>query len=203
VKDTYLVQRLKDAYRTEQDEKIERAFGGDRIQMGPDGWQALRSVFSFDYMGAAEYEFGTIPKCLNAMGMDHAKLVATQITVPANEIEPNWGRKRTAKTAKGKPRKRQPILPPVMDRTVYLLCRQEHVQGAEERIRLLAGNKIRTKMGTNFPQALDPIEVQGSTLALETKGWLELDNGFLFFVDKAMWRRATMLFTGTDPAPEV
>lgn len=57
-------------------------------------------------------------------------------------------------------------------------------------------------MGSRFSDALDPIG-ETDSFVLSVKGWLELDNGFLFFVDKAMWRRTVQLFTDTDPAPEV
>jgi len=196
--DSYLVQRLKDPPKSDLHAKIEQAFGGS-IGMSPEGLKLLRDVFSFDYMGAAEYEFGAIPKCLKTLVADADQLVATPMTVLAKDIEPNWNRKHPARTKAGKLAKKQPVHPPVADRVVYLLCRKEHLQGAQESIVKLAGHKARTKMGSHFQAVLDPI---GEEYTLETKGWLELDNGFLFFIDRDMWRKSTLLFMGKDPAPE-
>ena len=168
------------------------------VGLSDDGWKAVHQVFSIDYMGAAEYEFGTIPKCLKELAADKDKLIATSITVAAKDIEPNFNRKIQDRTKAGKVRKKQPVHPPVADRVVYVLCRKDHLAGAEESIRGLAGNKIRTKMGSHVADALDPIGERHNA----TAGWLELDNGFFFFVDKLMWRRTTQLFTGVDPTSE-
>jgi len=196
---TYLVQRLDAPTKTNMHDKIEHAFGGaSKIAMSPEGFQLLRDVFSFDYMGAAEYEFGTVPNVLKTIVEDSANLVATSIVVPVASIEPNWERKRPTRTAKGAVAKKQPKHPPITDKVVYVLCRKDHLPEVEKRVNLLAGGKIRTKMGTAFPDALDPID----EFDARTRGWLELDNGFFFFLDKTMWRKTTVLFTGTDPAPE-
>lgn len=197
--DTCLVQRLTAPSTSDMHDKIEHVFGGaSKIDMGPEGFKILRTIFTFDYMGAAEYEFGSVPRVLKALAEDHDKLMATHIVVPADKIEPNWKRQRPKRTAKGKIAKKQPVFPPINDKVVYVLCRKEHLSEVDKRVNLLAGSKIRTKMGTRFPETLDPIgEFDG-----KVTGWLELDNGFLFFVDKVMWRKTTALFTGEDPAPE-
>ena len=197
---TYLVQRLNAPPKSDMHDKIEHAFGGaSMINMGPEGFKLLRDVFSFDYMGAAEYEFGTVPKVLSAVVADSTRLVATTITIQAANIEPNWKRKYPTHTTKGEPKKKkQPKRPTITDKVVYVLCRKEHLPEVEARINLLAGGKIRTKMGTAFPNSLDPLDEHDG----RAMGWLELDNGFFFFLDRTMWRKTATLFTGTDPAPE-
>lgn len=192
---TWLVQRLGAPPRSELAAKAEQVFGGGMLALKPEAWKLLQEIFSIDYMGAAEFEFGTIPNCLKAMAQDHDKLQAFEMVVEAKYIEPNWERTRTARTKRGSPRKKQPVHPPVADRTVYVLCRSNDAEEVRARIRELATNKIRLKGGSCFPQALDPIsEYDG-----RTQGWLELDNGFFFFVDKTMWRKTTALLTGNDP----
>lgn len=197
--DTYLVQRLGPRPPNEMAAKAEQVFGGAMLGLSQDAWKLLQGVFSIDYMGAAEYEFGTIPSVLKAMAADREQLRAVEMVVAPKDIEPNFARGRTARTKKGTPRKKQPVHPPVSAKTVYVLAREAHVEEAKERIRKLAGGKMRTKMGTNFPTSLDPItEYDG-----RTTGWLELDNGFFFFLDKAQWRKTALLLTGKDPAPEL
>lgn len=193
--ETWLVQRLLPAPKSEKAALVTQVFGGGMLGLRPEGWKAVQQVFDIDYMGSAEYEFGTIPKCLKELAEDAENLVATSIVVPVKNIEPNYNRQLAARTKAGKPKKRQPVHPAITDHVVYVLCRKDHLEGAEERIQRLAGNKIRTKGGTQFPRALDPIGEE----YIKTNGWLELDNGFLFFLDKDMWRATTVLFTGKDP----
>jgi hypothetical protein len=192
---THLVQRLGPPPKSERMALAEQVFGGRMVRLSPEGWKTVQKFFSIDYMGAAEYEFGTIPECLKELVKDAEVLRAFTFVVPAKAIEPNWNRKRDARTKAGKVAKKQPKHPPVADREVYVLCREGHIEGVKERILALAGNKLRLKCGSNFSYALDPI---GET-HLNTVGWLELDNGFFFTIDKDMWRGVTGLFTGKDP----
>lgn len=193
--ETYLVQRLAPPPETEFAARAEQAFGGGNLMLSAEAWKVLQQVFSLEYMGAAEYEFGTIPKCLKALAADGEKLRAFSFTVEAKDIEPNWQRGRAARTKAGKIRKKQPAQKPVQDRKVFVLCREEHVEGAKKSIMELAKGKTRTKCSSCFPQMLDPVEDTG----MWTCGWLELDNGFFFFTDKTMWERTTALFTGKEP----
>jgi hypothetical protein len=196
---TYLVQRLSPPPKSDLHARAEQVFGGTALDLSAEGWRILQQIFSIDYMGAAEYEFGTFSKCLKELAEDKDNLVSTPIVVEAKFIEPNYERKSLARTRRGKPRVKQPPPPPpVTDKVVYLLCRKSHFEGAQEIIRQLAGRKISVKRGDYFSLALDPI----GDRAVETCGWLELDNGFFFFLDRTMWRRTTQLFTGVDPAPE-
>jgi hypothetical protein len=192
IHDTRRVQRLTAAPKTDFHARIDQAFGGGAVGLSTEGWRAIQSIFSLDYMGAAEYEFGTIPSCLKQLAHDAEHLVAASTVIPAKSIEPNWNRQREARTKRGTPRKKQPVHPPIEDRTVYLLCRKADLDEVEKRVHLLAGGKISTKCGTRFSNALDPI----SDFDCNVKGWLEVDNGYFFFLDKEMWAKATRMFTG-------
>lgn len=63
---TYLVQRLN-APQGNFDNPF--SFGGGLKNGGlsEDAMKLLRPIFSFDYMGSAEFEFGAIPKCFQSM----------------------------------------------------------------------------------------------------------------------------------------
>ncbi len=191
---TYLVQRLHSPPKNDHMALAEQVFGGANLQLGPEAWKLLQAIFSFDYMGAAEYEFGTIPRCLKALAADRESLVAFEMVVPAKAIEPNWNRRFPARTTKGKPKKKQPLQTPVAARTVYCLARQDHVVHVQETIISLASGKLPTKNSSGFPMALDPM----SDFDRRTCGWLELDNGYFFFLDKTMWRKTVQLFTGKE-----
>lgn len=193
--DTCHVQRLKAPPETEREARAEQAFGGAMLGLQKEAWDLLQRIFSIDYMGNAEYEFGTIPNVLKAMAEDREQLRAFEMVVAATDIVPNYARGRPTRTKAGKPRKKQPVRPPVTDKTVYVLAREGHRKGAEEAIRKLAGDKIRTKGWSGVARTLDPIEDRDA----EVLAWLEVDNGFFFTVDKAMWCKFTQLLTGKIP----
>ena len=156
----------------------------------------LHQFISCDTMGAAEYEFGTFREAIARVARDSEELVAFQMVLKASEIPPNHRRDIPVYTSRGKPAKKQPVRPPVVDRTVYVLCRLPEADEVRERIRQLVGRRWRVKMGTRFDLALDPVEKWDA----EIVGWLELNNGFFFFLDKDMWTATTMMFTG-KPTP--
>lgn len=67
----WLIQRLqapKEQFKT-------FSFGGGLINggLGEDAMKALGSIFSFDYMGAAEFEWGAVPMALQSLAKLSAK----------------------------------------------------------------------------------------------------------------------------------
>jgi len=68
---TWLLQRLKKSrYNPDSKSplaKAHRVFGGGMLGLNEKQWDLLDPIFEIDYMGAAEFEFGTIPKCLKDM----------------------------------------------------------------------------------------------------------------------------------------
>ena len=61
----YYVQRLN----APQNQVNPFSFGGEKLNGGisKESMQILKSIFSFDYMGSAEFEWGAIPTALNSM----------------------------------------------------------------------------------------------------------------------------------------
>lgn len=192
---TYLVQRLEAPPKSEPAARMLQAFGGGNLGFSPAAWKVLQSHVSISYMGAAEYEFGAIPQCLQELARDADDLGAFSLIVPAEAIKPNALRRPVAKTETRKGSKKQPAQPPVTDREVFVLCRKTQKTGVIERILLLAGDMVPTKMRPEFAEALDP----SPEYPVRTIGWLELDNGFFFFLDKEMWSGMTQLFTRKPP----
>lgn len=75
---TYLVQRLKEPH-----ENNPFAFGGGYKNGGlsDDAMSLFKQFFSFDYMGAAEYEFGEIPKCLKSIAANRDNYAAFETVI--------------------------------------------------------------------------------------------------------------------------
>lgn len=153
------------------------AFGGGLRNGGGLSGEAmdlLRDVWRFDYMGAAEFEFGAVPKALQSLAA--AELTGFSFELPLAEVERNWRESSKKK--------------PVGSVGIYVLCPSVWAQQVEERIREIARGGYRLKESTRLSGALNPAD----KFDREICGWLELDNGFLFFTDAAMWEKACALF---------
>lgn len=157
------------------------SFGGGLVNGGLSGevMDLLRGIFSFDYMGAAEFEWGAVPKALGALAERAEKLTAWTFTIPVAKVAPHW--KERDKPA------------PEGDATLYVIAPAEWRKEIEKRIRGWAakpyeGLKEGTRLdGVLRPPADDPYPTR-------TAGWLELDNGWFFFADEDMWRATAELF---------
>lgn len=75
------------------------------------------------------------------------------------------------------------------DSSIYVICQEEHAAEISDRIRRWAsGDEKGLRDRTFLSDALDPAR-DGRAC-----GWLELDNGFLFFTDAEMFEKACYLF---------
>lgn len=186
MKRSYLVQRLNKPSRGSGPLAAFAeafSFGGGLRNGGlsEDAMTLLRQVFSFDYMGAAEFEWGAVPEALRMVAKAQRNLRASTITIPLAQVAAGW----RDKTTPG---------PDVVAR-VYLLCQAGHETEVETRVRLWAaeGYRARLKESTQLDEALRPSDDR----EVSTVGWLELDNGFFFFTDRDMWAATCSLF-GVD-----
>ena len=184
---TYLVQRLNTPIKRSGGplDKAHRVFGGAMMQISEKLWDILDEAFELDYMGAAEFEFGTVPKVLKGMLDDHASLRSNKFVIERKDITENGDRKWG--------RKQKEVLPdpPTEPVTIYTLCREQHKDGAEKIIRALAsGERWDMKEQPRFVDALDPMPDFPS----RTAGWFELNNGFFWFISEEMWKRTCEMF---------
>lgn len=163
---SYLIQRLKKPI----DYTPISFGGGGNGGISKDNMKILSKVFSFDYMGAAEFEFGVVPKALNKMIESASDFVKGSMTVHWQALR--W---KTRKMVKG-------------DSKVYFFCHKDHKKEVKARIAGWAmGNNISgyPKCGVRLRDSFDDHSYHG---------WLELDNGFFFFTDKTMWENTCGLF---------
>lgn len=79
------------------------------------------------------------------------------------------------------------------DTPIYVLAPAEWLSEVEARIREFAKDYgedcYRLKEGTRLHAKL-----QGDKYTERINGWLELDNGFMFFTDREMWEQTCKLF---------
>lgn len=164
------------------------AFGGGLHNGGlsSQAMDLLRGVFSFDYMGSAEFEFGAVPEALDGLAKSARSLAAGSLDIPLAEVAPHWSERKAKTTPEG-------------SGAVYYLARREDATEVEQRIRQWAreGFRAHLKESTHLESTLRPHnEWDGRTV-----GWLELDNGFFFFTDHDMWAKTCDLFgVATDEA---
>lgn len=161
------------------------SFGGGLKHGGlsDQAMDILRGVFSFDYMGAAEFEFGAVPEALQGLAKDAKQLIAFSFAIPIREVAPDWRDKTPA---------------PDGDVDVFVLCRKRDRDEVQARIRVWASEEYNRdlKEPTFLSSALRP----SRDWHRDTAGWLELNNGFLFFADEDMWRACSAIF-GVDAPP--
>lgn len=194
---TYLIQTLEEPVTNPRMTLVNKAFGGGMLQMSDTLWELLEPICSVRYMGAAEFESGALPKCLGHLANANKDLVDFEIVIKGKDIKPNYAkesalqdlRRKELAAAKleGKRAKRQKIpadLTP-KDATVYVICFAVDAAAVEERIRSLAKDNILLKRGEGFQTALD----QDVPYDAKAKGWVDIENNFLFFIDAVMWKK--------------
>lgn len=173
---TWLVQRL--TAPVEHDNPFN--FGGGLVQGGfsPAAMDLLRPIFSFDYMGAAEYEFGDVPKCFGRIAelASANKLVGFKVEILLSKVKPDFRDKsKPERGSKG---------------TVYVLADTDLRAEVTERVYEMAQGKVPTKGGHFLERSLRPFSEWDS----ETKGGLEMANDFLYFTDREMFEKTANLF---------
>jgi hypothetical protein len=143
----------------------------------------LSTVFDFEYMGAAEYEFGAVPKALSSIWEAGQKgdLEAWEFEVPATSIKiADWMKHEGW------------VFPETQTVKVYALAPKELKGDVEMFVRETAKKDKTRDECVMFWRAFT---VKGSD-PYKLGGWLELDNGFMFFADRTMWEQMTVKMGG-------
>lgn len=180
---SWLVQRLERPRRHNP-----FSFGGGLRNGGlsDDAMKMLDGIFTFDYMGAAEFEWGKVPAALQHIAQKAAQgdIDVQSIDVPLTEVPLPWSTSKTKQDIK-----EDDVA------TIYVVAPTTYFPEIVERIQDLASEKARLKEGTRLTSALhDPTET-------EIAGWLEIDNGFFFTTDRTMFDKFTALM-GIDVPEE-
>lgn len=173
---THLIQRLHKPMKKEHPLGRDNpfAFGGGLRNGGlsPDAMNILREVFSFDYMGAAEFEFGAVPAAFNFLAKQAAAGTLDSVTMH---------------------------LPNTLK--VYVIAPATYMKEVTVRVHQLYEDEgkfnLHERCGLRqFFHGSDYGKNKGKPEEwhLENCGWLEIDNGYMFFTDKKMWQDTGKLF---------
>lgn len=180
MKQSWLIQRLRRPTRSPNP----FAFGGGLRNGGlsDEAMSLLQRIFSFDYMGAAEFEFGAVPKAFQRLAKlaGENKLKTTELQLKPSQVHKKY-RPKDAPVPKEVP-------------TIYVLGPEEDLPEIVERIRGFAAEPYSgLKETTRLNSALMPAHEWDMDLI----GWFDLDNDFMFFTDGVAFRKTCGLF-GVD-----
>lgn len=197
LRSTHLVQRLLPPTKSRLGGIApHRVFGVAMLGLSEKAWDVLDEVCTIDYMGAAEYEFGTLPKSLREFV---ALSKAGALRSFAFALAPHERKLSSDRTWWGT---KKP-LPPAKTVTLYGFCKESDLGEVQDRVRALANEdkSFYVKGGTNLVDSLDLTRREAGRVVC---GWLELDNLFVFFSDREMWSGFCEIF-GVEacPVPEV
>jgi hypothetical protein len=178
MKRSWLIQRLKAPFHNDNSPLVQisrrMAFGGGLVNGGlsQQAMGILGKVFDFDYMGSSEFEWGAVPAAL-AKIVDHIDQYKWYSEVVGYRYQ-DW---KTGKVSGGK-------------ETIYILCPPEWKEEVGERISNWAIDKEeQLKKSTYLAASLSG----KADFVRRIKGWLELDNGFMFFSDQMIFDKMMRL----------
>ena len=181
MKRSWLVQRLVTPMHVQGDSPLAKlgpnpfSFGGGLRNGGltDEARKMLGDVFDFDYMGSSEFEWGAVPEAL-AKIVDHID----QYGWYSEPIDYRYTEWRSGKIVTGTTH-------------VYILCPEIWKEEVIKRIKEWALDQSNgMKENPMVACGLSGKEKYHHNL----KGWLELDNGFMFFSDKKMFDKTMGLF---------
>ena len=168
MKDSYLIQRLQAPVNYNKLGLMGNpfSFGGGLVNGGftKEAMSLFQPIFSFDYMGAAEFEFGAVPEAFSFL---YEQRQANNLTSGVLTFG---------------------------DDIVYVISPIPYKEEVEKRITLLKNNdRNKNMMLKEYCGLKDYFDPAKKTMR-RACGWIELDNGFMFFGDKDMFEKTCNLF---------
>lgn len=153
------------------------SFGGGLRNGGlsNDAMELIKPIFSFDYMGSAEFEFGEIPKCFQR--------VTKKDDWVRDEVE-------------GKMKIKYPSRPRNITEgkvTVYIYSPKSILDDVKEYVKMAIKNEFDLVLKEN-------LLIQNSCLYIfngeecDIRGWVDIENDFFFFIDKEMRDKTADMF---------
>jgi len=164
-----LIQRLKSPYKKDGDlEKLgaSLAFGGGAKNGGisDDAMEVIGQIFSFDYMGACEFEHGAVATAMDKILNNRKKYIRVIFEASTKD-----GHKKM----------------------VYVICHKDIEREVVKWIRTKANDEWD---GGHTHETVGLERSINSDDDDPTIGWLELDNGFFFFIDEEMFNKTNIAF---------
>lgn len=189
----WLIQRLEKAMERPEGHLLHGkdnpfSFGGGLRNGGfsKEAMAMFRPIFSFDYMGSSEFEWGAVPEAFKSILLSIEDFAPVTFEIAAKEIHfHEWDERDYKRPEKG------------AKKTVYLYAKKDHLGPAEAFIRSLAGKaEPELKESAGFRRAILEPNDDKEDWRNEIKGWLDLDNCLMFFIDKGMFEKTKAHFAG-------
>lgn len=182
--ESYLIQRLEKPRGRALSGAF--SFGGGMKNGGlsDEAMGLLRGIFSFDYMGSSEFEWGAVPYALSQIAENVDKYETFKIIVDLSSVPAHWKRK----DEKGQGSK-----------YVYVIARKGDREIYTKRILKWASEAYNNglKETTHLARTLRPVEEWDR----DVQGWLDVSNGVFFFTDLGMFMETARLFGLDSDAP--
>lgn len=150
-----------------------RVFGGAAMQLSKEAWDLLDQIFTVDYMGSAEFEFGELPKCLTRI------ISANDLYVRGStEVTPFNDARKYRKDLK---------LPDPTPKRVWFFCHQKHAELLPALLQQLAVTPLKHRLQEDprVAQTLDPV----SKFDGDTQAWLDIQNDYFFSHNPEMFSK--------------
>ena len=181
-------------------QKLSQAFvfGGGGSGLTDEAWKIVHTLFGFEYMGSAEYEFGAPAKALKALAdlAKAKKLVTDRTLVEAKHIElSEFCRGNSNYDPTVKKRGDKSTLPRPKDTPVYFICEKGFEDQVAKIVQNVAGGVQRCKEYPQGKYIFDPV----TDYDVKKIGWLNVTPGepFIAVKDKDTFDRVTAVFGGT------
>jgi hypothetical protein len=184
----YLIQRLKKPFKQQSvlaDLSNPFSFGGGLVNGGlsKDAMELLKDIWRYDYMGSAEFEWGAVPKSLQQIGEYSINGNLTsfefEVTSEVSDISYDFAKKRNK------------IVKKKANAIVYVVCHKDFTEQIKGFITNMASKDkgYRLKESLNFKESICGFEYHTDTV-----GWHDIDNHYLFFTDKEMFDKISVVF---------
>ncbi len=161
-----------------------RVFGGGMLGLSEKGWDILDQIWIPDYMGAAEFEWGALPKCLSRLIQNRGNLTFFNFTIPGKSIKKSW----SIVEDNFKPK----------DAKVYVICSEKDVEEVKTVILNLAKDDTRLKEGIRFNDTLQKSSFSKEDQSRLPYGWIDIENDYMFFADSEMFENTKKVLFGEE-----
>ena len=175
-----------------------RAFGGEMLGLTDGAWDILDKIWDIEYMGAAEFEIGILPKCLGRMIEYRAgeNLIAFKVEIKGSDVKCDFitGDRRIDKRIVDKVKKQK--------HSVFVLAKGEQASAVTSNILAVAKGDARLKEWSNFEMALQSdVRRDEGVAVVGTCGWIDIQNDFMFFTSEEMWTNTAKVLFDIDVSP--
>jgi hypothetical protein len=155
------------------------SFGGGMKNGGlsDEAMGLLQGIFSFDYMGSSEFEWGSVPYALSQIAGDIEGYETFEVEVDLSKVPAHW--KRKGELGEG-------------FKDVYVIAQKGDREEYTKRILKWASEAYNSGMKetTHLARTLRPVEEWDN----DVQGWLDVSNGVFFFTDFDMFMNTAKLF---------